>query len=61
VPVTLIAARGDTLVPAAQTDELARRLPQLSGAYTLDTQFGHDAFLLETSTLAPLILNALNA
>jgi homoserine O-acetyltransferase len=61
VPVTVIAARGDTLVLAAQTDELARRLPRLSGAYTLDTQFGHDAFLLEAPALAPLILNALNA
>jgi homoserine O-acetyltransferase len=60
VPVTVIAARGDTLVPAWQTDELARRLPRLSAAYTLDTQFGHDAFLLEAPKLAPLLLNALN-
>jgi homoserine O-acetyltransferase len=60
VPVTVIAARGDTLVLAAQTDELAHRLPRLSGAYTLDTQFGHDAFLLEAAKLSPLLLNALN-
>jgi homoserine O-acetyltransferase len=59
VPVTVIASRGDTLVPAAQTDELARRLPQLRALHTLDTQYGHDAFLLEGSTLGPLLLDAL--
>lgn len=60
VPVTVVAARGDTLVPAAQTEELARRLPQLRAFHILDTRFGHDAFLLEAPKLAPVLLHALN-
>lgn len=60
VPVTVVAARGDTLVPATQTEELARRLPQLQAFHILDTPFGHDAFLLEAPKLAPVLLHALN-
>ena len=51
VPTTLIAAQGDTLVPASQMRRLAARLPQLSGFVTLRTRRGHDAFLTETGRL----------
>jgi homoserine O-acetyltransferase len=59
-PTTVIASRGDTLVPAAQTAELARRLPRLTAYHTLDTRYGHDAFLLEAPTLGPLLIAALS-
>jgi homoserine O-acetyltransferase len=59
VPTTVIAAQGDTLVPASQTRELARRLPRLEALHTLRTRFGHDAFLVEPAKLGRLLTSAL--
>jgi homoserine O-acetyltransferase len=59
-PTTVIASHGDTLVPAAQTTELARRLPHLAAHHTLHTRYGHDAFLLEVSSLGQLLIDALS-
>jgi homoserine O-acetyltransferase len=59
VPATVIAAQGDTLVPAAQLRTLARRLPRLNAFATLRTRCGHDAFLTEPARLANLLSTAL--
>lgn len=53
----------DQLFPAAQAEDLARRL-RANGARveraTLHSAHGHDAFLLEWDQLAPLVTRALN-
>lgn len=59
VPTTVIAAQGDTLVPASQLRALARRLPRLDWYATLRTRFGHDAFLTEPARLGRLLTAAL--
>lgn len=59
VPATVIAAAGDTLVPASQLRALARRLPRLDSFATLRTRFGHDAFLTEPARLGRLLTTAL--
>lgn len=59
VRTTVIAARGDTLVPASRTRELARRLPRLDAHVTLRTRFGHDAFLAEPARIGRLLTTAL--
>ena len=59
VPTTVIAAQGDTLVPASQLRTLARRLPRLTQFATLRTRFGHDAFLTEPARLGRLLTAAL--
>ena len=55
----MIAAQGDTLVPASQLRALARRLPRLDAFATLRTRFGHDAFLTEPARLGRLLTTAL--
>lgn len=59
VRTTVIAAEGDTLVPAAQTRELARRLPKLDARVMLRSRAGHDGFLVEPNRLASLLSTAL--
>ena len=59
VRTTVIAAQGDTLVPASQLRALARRLPRLDAFVTLRTRFGHDAFLTEPARLGRLLTTAL--
>jgi homoserine O-acetyltransferase len=59
VRTTVIAAQGDTLVPASRTRELARRLPRLDAYVTLRTRFGHDAFLAEPARVGRLLTTAL--
>jgi homoserine acetyltransferase len=56
---TVIAASGDTLVPAAQTRELARRLPRLERRLLLRSHAGHDAFLVEPARLGRLLTSVL--
>ena len=55
VPTTVIAAQGDTLVPPAQLRAMSRRLPRLVAFHTLQTRFGHDAFLAEPRRLGLLL------
>jgi homoserine O-acetyltransferase len=55
VPVQVIAADTDRLVPLALTQELASGLPRLSGFHVLRSRYGHDAFLKECSAIAPLL------
>jgi homoserine O-acetyltransferase len=55
VPTTVIAVSGDRLVPIAQSRELARRLAGPSQLIELDSSLGHDAFLGDSSRIAPFI------
>jgi homoserine O-acetyltransferase len=60
-PVTLIALEGDAIVPLAHQQELARQLRGPSQLIVVPTCHGHDAFLTDTATLAPVLRNALEA
>ena len=55
LPTTVIAITGDRLVPVAQARELARRLGGPSQLIELDSSLGHDAFLGDSSRIAPFI------
>lgn len=59
VPALLVAAEGDTLVPAVQMEELARRLGAPSRLVHLPSRVGHDAFLAEPELVAPVLSSAL--
>lgn len=55
VPTTVIAINSDRLVPVEQSRELARRLGGPSQLIELDSSLGHDAFLGDSSRIAPFI------
>ena len=55
LPTTVIAITGDRLVPVAQARELARRLGGPSQLIELDSTLGHDAFLGDSSRVAPFV------
>jgi len=55
VPTTIIAVTSDRLVPIAQSRDLARRLGGPSQLIEIDSAFGHDAFLGDSSRIAPFI------
>lgn len=55
VPTTVIAISGDRLVPIGQSRELARRLGGPSQLIEVDSSLGHDAFLGDSSRIAPFI------
>jgi homoserine O-acetyltransferase len=55
LPTTVIAITGDRLVPVAQSRELARRLGGPSQLIELDSALGHDAFLGDSSRIAPFV------
>jgi homoserine O-acetyltransferase len=55
VPTTVIAISGDRLVPVAQSRELARRLAGPSQLIELDSSYGHDAFLGDSSRISHFI------
>lgn len=55
VPTTVIAISSDRLVPVAQSRELAQRLGGPSQFIELDSSLGHDAFLGDSSRVAPFI------
>lgn len=52
VPTTVIAITSDRLVPVAQSRELARRLGGPSQLIELDSSYGHDAFLGDSSRIS---------
>jgi homoserine O-acetyltransferase len=54
-PTTVIAVSSDRLVPVSQSRELARRLGGPSQLIELDSSLGHDAFLGDSSRIAPFI------
>ena len=55
VPATLIGFPSDRLVPLADLCELQRRLRGPATLEVVDSPYGHDAFLKETTKLAPLL------
>ena len=59
VPVTVIAAEGDTLVPPELLEDMATRLPNLVAYHVLHTRYGHDAFLTEPAQLGALLTSTL--
>jgi homoserine O-acetyltransferase len=52
-PTTLIAVREDQLVPLADMEALAARLPRAT-LHVIGSLYGHDAFLKESERLRPL-------
>lgn len=58
-PATLVAARGDTIVPLEQMQELADTLSGPSILRITQTFTGHDAFLAEPQAAGAIIRNAL--
>ena len=58
-PTTLIGFASDRLVPLADLCELQRRLHGPATLHIVDSPYGHDAFLKETTQLAPLLREAL--
>ena len=58
-PATLVAARGDTIVPLEQMQELADTLAGPSVLHVTQTFTGHDAFLAEPHAAGAIIRNAL--
>lgn len=57
-PTTLVAVAEDQLVPLADMEELAQRLPQAT-LQIIGSIYGHDAFLKEQAALRELFGNAL--
>jgi len=55
VPTTVIAVSADRLVPVAQSRELALRLGGPSQLIEIDSSLGHDAFLGDSSRIAPFV------
>ena len=53
LPVTAVAVRDDQLVPYADMQEFVARLPH-GRLETLDSLYGHDAFLKEADALRPI-------
>jgi homoserine O-acetyltransferase len=58
-PATLVAARGDSIVPLEQIQELADTLAGPSVLRVTQTFTGHDAFLAEPQAVGAIIRNSL--
>lgn len=56
-PTLVIGVTGDRLVPVGDMRALADTLGGPAQFVELNSSFGHDAFLLETETLSPLLSN----
>lgn len=61
VPTTLVACTSDQIAPLADMEILAQRLPQCTGLHTLNSIYGHDAFLKEPEQLGPIIAESLES
>lgn len=61
VPTTLVAVKGDLLVPVAQIRRLAARLGGPVELVELDSLYGHDAFLKEHDAIAGILARVLAA
>jgi len=55
IPVWLAAAANDAIVPFEDVQQLAQQLPFLQCLTELDSQVGHDAFLVETEQVSQLV------
>jgi homoserine acetyltransferase len=59
-PTTVVAAEGDTIVPAEQLATLSAQLGGTSSLVELPTRVGHDAFLVETARISSILTAALS-
>lgn len=59
VPATLIGFTSDRLVPLADLCELQRKLATAATLHAVESEYGHDGFLKESASLAPLLRDAL--
>jgi len=59
VPVTVVAVQEDRLVPVVDAYRLSERLRGETRLRVLRSQYGHDAFLKETDTIARTLAEAL--
>jgi homoserine O-acetyltransferase len=59
VPVTVVAVQEDRLVPVVDAYRLSERLRGETRLRVLRSQYGHDAFLKETDTIARILAEAL--
>lgn len=59
-PTTLVAVESDTLVPSWLMRELRDRLAGPVELHTIDSIYGHDAFLKETGALDAILRHALS-
>jgi len=57
--VTVAGISSDRLYPLAQQEELARHIPSCRAAQVIDSEAGHDGFLLEVEQLGEVISAAL--
>jgi homoserine O-acetyltransferase/O-succinyltransferase len=57
--VTLAGIASDRLYPLAQQEELGRHIPSSRGVHVVESQAGHDGFLLETEQVGEVISAAL--
>jgi homoserine O-acetyltransferase len=60
VPTTLIGFASDPLVPLADLCELQRGLGVAASLAVVESDYGHDGFLKETTRLEPLLREALD-
>lgn len=61
VPVTVVAACSDQLVPLADCRSMAERLPNLRRLHEIDSRYGHDAFLKEDAIIHDILCAALGS
>jgi homoserine O-acetyltransferase len=54
VPLTLVAVDSDALVPAADIERMADRVPG-AALHRISSRFGHDAFLKEEAQVGAII------
>ncbi len=59
--LTLVGVTSDILVPVWQLEQLAAAVPAPCELITIDSRYGHDAFLKEVGQLRPLLASALSA
>jgi homoserine O-acetyltransferase/O-succinyltransferase len=59
--VSVIGIASDRLYPVHLQEEIAEAVPDCAAFDIIDSDFGHDGFLLETEQLAPLFARALDA
>ncbi|MGP8010211.1 MAG: homoserine O-acetyltransferase, partial [Acidimicrobiales bacterium] len=53
--VTVAGIASDRLYPLEQQREIARLLPGEEAVHVIDSQFGHDGFLLETDAVGDVV------
>jgi homoserine O-acetyltransferase len=57
--VTVIGISSDRLFPVAQQQAIADALPACEGFYVVDSEIGHDGFLVEVKAIGDIVRMAL--